>query len=95
MHRRGRSDEHGQARDAGRGGHGAGGKEVTATLDLGTVYRTPLGLQCRVVLARGHVATLGGDVKLVYLPDQGQVSGEVFSLTRENVCILTPARGDG
>jgi len=68
---------------------------VNATLDLSTVYRTPLGLQCRVVLARGHVATLGGDVKLVYLPDQGQVSGEVFSLTRENVCILVPARGDG
>ena len=47
------------------------------------------------MLARGHVATLGGDVKLVYLPDQGQVSGEVFSLTRENVCILVPARGEG
>ena len=68
---------------------------MNATLDLGTVYRTPLGLQCRVVLARGHVATQAGDVKLVYLPDQGQVSGEVFSLTRENVCVLTPARGEG
>ena len=67
---------------------------MTATLDLSTVYRTPLGLQCRVVLARGRAATLGGDVRLVYLPDQGQVSGEVFSLTRENVRILVPARGE-
>ena len=45
-----------------------------SALNLSTVYRTPLGLQCRVVLGRGHVATLGGDVKLVYLPAQGQVS---------------------
>ena len=68
---------------------------MTATLDLSTVYRTPLGLQCRVVVARGRVATLGGDIRLLYLPDQGQVSGEVFSLTRENVGILVPARGEG
>jgi len=66
-----------------------------SALNLSTVYRTPLGLQCRVVLGRGHVATLGGDVKLVYLPAQGQVSGEVFRLSRENVGILVPARGEG
>ena len=69
------------------------GGTVNATLDLGTVYRTPLGLQCRVVLARGHAATQAGDVKLVYLEEQGPRSGETFSLTRENVCILVPALG--
>ena len=61
---------------------------MNATLDLGTIYRTPLGLECRVVPMRGATQAGNGDVKLVYLH-----SGETFSLTRENVRILVPARG--